>query len=90
MADFEVEDAAMPYSPGVQPETQVEIVLRQHQGSLLSRPGVTGVGIGRSAIGGPAVIVYLLDPGYSESIPKMLNGFPVILKVTGEIKALGS
>lgn len=87
MAEFQAEEAAMPYNPNAQPSSQIEQVLQQNQSALLAKPGVTGIGVGKSEIGDPAIVVYLLDRGYGAAIPKEVNGIPVILQVTGRIEA---
>lgn len=41
-----------------------------NQNSLLAIPGVTDVGVEKSEIGDPAIVVYLLDRAYGGNIPK--------------------
>jgi hypothetical protein len=77
----------MPYNPDEQPSSGISNALRQHRQALLSRPGVTGVAIGKSPIGDPAIVVYLLDKSNRAGLPRTLDGFPVVVQVTGPITA---
>jgi hypothetical protein len=53
----------------------------------MAKPGVTGVAVGWSPIGDPAIVVYLLDRKHKAALPVMLDGHPVVTKVTGSIDA---
>src|ERR1700675_1615765 len=67
----------------------IEAVLDQHADLLMSLPGVVGTAIGEYE-GKPCIQVLVLrnTPDLSKSIPPSLEGFPVVIVETGEIKAL--
>ncbi len=69
------------------PTSIVEEVMLDHEEQLLQIPGVTGVGIGQNAVGNAAIIVYLESKCSAAKLPKQLNGFDVIVEVTGVIEA---
>jgi hypothetical protein len=81
------EEAAMPYNGDDQRTSGIEGVLRQHEHELLARPGVTGVAVGKSPTGEPAIVVYLLDKSYGSGLPHSIDGHPVVVQVTGPIEA---
>lgn len=92
MNDFVNEEAAMPYSPdddaaSAGASSAVERVRQSHERQLMSISGVEGVGIGRSKIGGDAIIVYLRDEGTKKLVPRSIGGYPVETIVTGTIDA---
>ncbi len=68
----------------------IEAVLKQHTDRLLSLPGVVGTAIGECE-GKPCikVLVVKATPELVKSIPSALEGFPVIIEESGEIRALG-
>jgi hypothetical protein len=70
-------------------EKTIETVLNQHTDRLMSLPGVVGTAIGECE-GKPCVQVLVLKntPDLSRSIPPSLEGFPVVIVETGEIRAL--
>ena len=86
MHDPTQEQAAVPYNPD-EDFSGIEQVLRQHERSLLEKPGVTGVAIGRSPTGDPAIVIYLLDQKNRKGLPALLDGHPVVTQVTGPIEA---
>ena len=68
----------------------IEDVLADHTESLMARAGVVGTyqGLtddGRSCI---KVMVTELTRELEESIPEQLEGYPVVIEVTGEIRGL--
>jgi hypothetical protein len=67
----------------------IEAVLSQHAGGLLAVPGVVGVAQGRCD-GRPCITVYVVEktPELAQQIPAALEGYPVVIEATGEIKAL--
>ena len=69
--------------PAVQAAMQVQ---NRHTDRLMAIPGVVGTATGLGP-NGPAVIVLTEAPGIA-GIPPNLDGVPVIMKVTGEIRAL--
>jgi hypothetical protein len=86
MHDPAEEQAAVPYNPD-EKVSGMEQVLRQHEGSLMATPGVTGVAIGVSPIGDPAIVVYLQDKKFRTGLPSLIDGHPVVTQVTGTIEA---
>lgn len=92
MNEFQHEDAAMPYSPEESATTRassaVQHVKQDHEQELMAIDGVEGVGVGRSAIGDDAIIVYLRDEGARKRIPRSVGGYPVETIITGVIDAL--
>jgi hypothetical protein len=59
----------------------------QHNPRLLALPDVVGTAAGLAPDGTPAVLVLTKAPGVA-GIPGSLDGVPVVVKVTGEIRAL--
>jgi hypothetical protein len=67
----------------------IEAVLSRHAGSLLAVPGVVGVAQALCD-GRPCIAVYVAakTPELAQKIPATLEGYPVVIETTGEIKAL--
>lgn len=63
-------------------------VQNRHTGTLMALPDVVGTATGLGAEGSPAILV-LAEKAGVKGIPRSLEGFPVIVKVTGKIVALG-
>ena len=76
------------YDPGAEsPTSAVEEVMQKHEDRLLRVPGVTGVGVGRNAIGNAAIVIYLEEKSAAAKIPDRVDGFDVVVEVTGAIDA---
>ena len=93
MIDSGHEDAAMPYDPPDETDTDREDALvvdvkNRHEQRLLAIDGVKGVGIGSTEIGDDAIILYLRDSSVRERIPSEIEGIPIRPEITGEIDAL--
>ena len=73
--------------PGMSPSIQE--VKKQNEKQLLDLPGVVSVGIGLDANGNPAIIVGLEapNPEMEAKIPDTLQGFPVVVRAIGPLKA---
>ena len=74
---------------GVMAQKTIEQVLKEHAPALMAQPGV--VGTAQSLCEGrPCIRVFVIrrTPELKEKIPKMLEGYPVMLEETGEIRAL--
>ncbi len=82
------DDIGIDYDPGPdEPGSVVEEVMLRHEGALLRRPKVTGVGIGQNAVGDDAIVVYLEEKSAAAGLPSDLEGFEIIIEVTGPIDA---
>ncbi len=69
----------------------INAVLAAHEKELLAIPDVVGVYIGTTANGRTPCLKIILGRQNRDSerkIPQMLDGYPVIKEVTGEIRAL--
>ena len=71
------------------PALTIEQVLKKHTDSLMSFNGVIGTGQGLCDEK-PCITVYVIEttPELEKKIPKNLDGYPVMIKATGRIKAL--
>ncbi len=71
------------------PKKSIETAVAEAVDSLLSLPGVVGVGIGEHG-GEPCirVMVETATPAVRAGIPDQLGGYPVIVDETGPIRAL--
>ena len=74
-------DEDMPHS--------IKEVKTQHETRLLQLPGVVSVGIGLDENGQSAIIVGLdkPNPETKAQMPEKLEGYPVVVRVVGPIKA---
>ena len=66
-------------------------VLRGHDHELLAIKGVVGVYVGLQDDGKTPclkVMVVAKSPEIEKAVPKTIEGFPVIVEVTGEIRPL--
>ncbi|MGH8004570.1 MAG: hypothetical protein ACRECJ_07590, partial [Limisphaerales bacterium] len=64
-------------------------VQEEHTPHLMSLPGVVGTAIGESQ-GKPCIKVYVTQKTaeIEKGVPDSLEGYPVVIEVTGEFKAL--
>jgi hypothetical protein len=71
------------------PAKAIAEVLKEHSRAILSIPGVVGTGQGLCD-GQPCIKVYVIQetPELDQKIPRMLEGYPVTIEETGEIRAL--
>ncbi len=67
----------------------IETVLKEHTDRLMSLPGVVGTAIGVCE-GTPCIKVLVVKktPQLVNEIPQTLEGYPVVIEETGEIRAL--
>ena len=72
------------------PERPIADVLAAHTPELMALPGVVGTYQGAHPDGAPAIVVMLARPdaGLERRIPRVLEGWPVVIEVTGEIRAM--
>jgi len=69
--------------------SEIQSTLERHRDALMRKAGVVMVGESQDAVGRPAIIVGVKDAGALKSIPKELDGVPVVTTVIGEVDALG-
>jgi hypothetical protein len=64
-------------------------VKKTHELRLLTLPGVVSVGIGLDKKGQPAIIIGLDSPNPETEmkLPTELDGYSVVVRITGQIKA---
>jgi hypothetical protein len=75
------------------PRRDINDVLRGHDKELLAIPGVVGVYVAVLDDGKTPCLKVMLAQKSAETeraIPKTLEGYPVVLEVTGEIRPLGN
>jgi hypothetical protein len=87
--DLEPEIAATSYDPdpGGAP-SDIAAVKERNEARLLAIDGVEGVAIGRDQIGRDAILVFVRDSSVESRLPTEIEGFSVIIDVTGEIRPL--
>lgn len=71
------------------PARSIAVVLKDHKESLMALPGVVGAGIGECD-GKPCIKVLVArnTEELAKTIPKTLEGFPVVTVETGKIRSL--
>ena len=79
-----LEDAAIPYNPD--PSDTPELIVAAEE-RFLPLEGVTGVGFGNDAVGGDALVIYVLDKNVAATLPSRFRDLPVVTVVTGPIEA---
>lgn len=67
----------------------IDAVLATHQVSLLAEDGVVGVFSGSLENGTPCIKIAYRDKEPPGELPRELEGYPVVLVHTGEIRPLG-
>jgi hypothetical protein len=71
----------------------INVVLREHDDQLLKTPGVAGVSVGLMDDEETLCLRVMVEkrtPEIERAIPKTIEGYPVVLDVTGKIEPLGS
>jgi hypothetical protein len=70
-------------------QKMIEDVLKDQAAAIMAQPGVVGVAQGECA-GKPCIKVFVAKrtPEVLDNIPSALEGYPVNVQETGEIKAL--
>ena len=63
----------------------IQEVKRSHEQLLFSLPDVVSVGIGQDGEGSPVIVVGLVrdNPATRSQMPRQLEGYPVVIRVTG-------
>ena len=71
------------------PEDAVRAVLAKHAQTLVSLPGVVGVAEGETG-GRPCITVYVVEktPRLERQVPTELEGWPVVVRESGEFRAI--
>jgi hypothetical protein len=71
------------------PTRPIEQVLAEHAPKLMAMPGVSAVGQGELDDRTPCIRVWILthDAELERKIPKRIEGHPVVVEVSGEIRA---
>ncbi len=71
------------------PDERIGAVLARHAQALVSLAGVVGVAEGE-ADGRPCIMVYVIEmnPSLERQIPTELEGWPVVARESGEIRAV--
>lgn len=79
-------DAVEREQVGMQQKT-IEAVLQEHTDALMSLPGVVGTAQGE-CVGEPCIKVYVVrqTPQLLEQIPAAIDGYPVVVEESGEIR----
>lgn len=54
---------------------------------MVSGSGISGVGIGKNAVGDPCLIVYLEYPSAKDNLPDVFESVEVCFEDTGSIEA---
>ena len=73
------------------PKRDINAVLAAHDKELLAIPGVVGVYVGVREDGHTPCLKVMLareTPESARGIPRLLEGYPVVTEVTGEIRPL--
>ncbi len=73
------------------PRRDINDVLRAHDKELMAIPGVVGVYVGALEDGKTTCLKVMLakkSPETEHAIPKTLEGYPIVVEVTGEIRPL--
>ncbi|HVP14554.1 MAG TPA: hypothetical protein VMS88_03355 [Terriglobales bacterium] len=72
------------------PQRPIADVLASHTPELMELRGVVGTYQGARADGSPVIVVMVVKktPALERRIPKRLEGWPVAIQVTGEIRAM--
>lgn len=79
---------AVPYEPEVQPpRSRVGKTLQLETARLMAIPGVRSVGEARGPIGDAAIEIGVADASVLKSLPKSIDGIPVITRIIGDVEA---
>ena len=72
------------------PSRPVAAVLAEHAPRLMALGGITAVGESALPDGTPCIRVFLLarNPELEKRIPRSIEGHPVVVVVSGEIRAM--
>ena len=68
-------------------DPKLEAAQRKLTARVMGRPGVTGTAIGERG-GKPCLKVYVTDKDSGKTLPRTVDGFRVVVEVTGRIRRL--
>ena len=68
----------------------IEEVMNSHSDEIMAMKGVAGIYIGQLENGKPCIVVMIIRKSeeLNKKIPKTLEGYPVKIEVSGEIKPM--
>jgi hypothetical protein len=74
------------------PTQPIEKVQEEHAPALMQIPGVVGVAIGALDDGAAYIAVFVKEdtPELQTQIPQELGGYPVRMRVSGELRPFGN
>jgi hypothetical protein len=77
---------------GTVPQRDIKTVMEAHVAELMAIPGVTAVAIGALEDATPCIKVYVEKETDEtrRTIPKTLEGYPVVVEVSGKIEPMGT
>ena len=72
------------------PSREITQVMDAHVDELMAIPGVVGVAVGALDDGTPCILVLVakINAGIHKSVPQEIEGHPVKIEVTGEIRPM--
>jgi hypothetical protein len=73
-----------------QSSTRASQALSKHHDALMARKGVTMIGESVDARGQPAIVIGVRNAKDMVGLPHVIDGVPVIIQVTGTVKAQSS
>ena len=68
-------------------EATVEAVRSRNESRLMAIEGVVGIGVGQTAAGDDAIVVYLRDESVRQRVPATIEGYPLEIVVSGGFDA---
>lgn len=68
-------------------DPKLEAAQRKLTARVMGRPGVTGTAIGERG-GKPCLKVYVTEMDAGKALPRTVDGFGVVVEVTGRIRRL--
>ena len=83
----------MAQNTSAKPNRDINVVLAAHDQELLAIPDVVGVYVGTMQDGETLCLTVMLarkNAGSEQKIPRMIEGYPVVTEVTGNVRALES
>ena len=89
---FLVGNLAIAQNDSPVPRRDINAVLAAHDKALLAIPGVVGVYVGMLDNGATCLKVMLAEQNREaeRKIPPVIEGYPVVIEVTGEIRPLNN